>query len=77
LFCFQGTSVLSPAFPIGFLIFCAYRFWMNSKTAIFEHHPVLFVMAYGMSASKLSNKLVVSRLVLDSCWIYCLVSLTV
>lgn len=55
-----GTSVLSPAFPIGFLIFCAYRFWMNSKTAIFEHHPVLFVMAYGMSASKLSNKLVIS-----------------
>jgi choline/ethanolamine phosphotransferase len=55
-----GTSVLSPVFPIGFLIFCAYRFWMNSKTSIFEHHPVLFVMAFGMSASKLSNKLVIS-----------------
>lgn len=55
-----GTSVLSPVFPIGILIFCAYQFWMNSKTAIFEHHPVLFVMAFGMSASKLSNKLVIS-----------------
>lgn len=57
-----GTSVLSPVLPIGILIGCAYYFWRNSTTAVFEHHPVLFVMSYGMSASKLSNKLVMSCL---------------
>lgn len=55
-----GTSVLSPVFPIGILIFCAYCFWKTSATGIFEHHPVLFVLTYGMSACKLSNKLVIS-----------------
>lgn len=68
-----GTSVISPVFPIGLLISCGFYIWKNSKSAIFECHPVLFIMTFGVAASKLSIKLVVSHMscsemdLLDSC----------
>lgn len=57
-----GTSVLSPAFPIGILMASGIYIWLNSPTNVFEHHPVLFAMTFGLAASKLSNKLVISHM---------------
>ena len=56
----QGTSVLSPGIPITAMIFMALAVRKYSISLIYDRHPVLFVMTFGIIASKLSNRLVVS-----------------
>jgi len=55
----KGTSVLSPLIPIGVLIALGVTLWKKSVLHVFDRHPVLYVMSFGMAASKLTNKLVV------------------
>lgn len=54
-----GTSVLSPLFPIAVVLYMAYLTARTSSTNLFQRHPCLFVMAFGMACSKISIKLVV------------------
>jgi len=59
LWLFQGTSVLSPLFPIAAMTYMAYLTARTSSTGLLQKHPCLFVMAFGMACSKISIKLVV------------------
>lgn len=54
-----GTSVLSPLFPIAVMLYMAYLTARISSTNLFQKHPCLFVMAFGMACSKITIKLVV------------------
>ncbi|KAK2569327.1 Cholinephosphotransferase 1 [Acropora cervicornis] len=54
----QGTSVLSPLFPIAFMLYLAYLTARTSSTSIFQKHTCLFVMAFGLACSKITIKLV-------------------
>lgn len=54
-----GTSVLSPLFPIAFMLYLAYLTARTSSTSIFQKHTCLFVMAFGLACSKITIKLVV------------------
>ncbi|KAL9955806.1 hypothetical protein ACROYT_G037189 [Oculina patagonica] len=54
-----GTSVISPLFPIAVMIYMAYLTARTSSTNLFQKHPCLFVMAFGMACSKITIKLVV------------------
>lgn len=57
-----GTSVLSPLIPIGVLLALGVTLWKKSVLHVFDRHPVLYVMSFGMAASKLTNKLVVAHM---------------
>lgn len=63
MFVFQGTSVLSPLFPIAAMLYMAYLTATTSSTSVFHKHPCLFVMAFGMACSKITIKLVVCAIV--------------
>lgn len=54
-----GTSVLSPLFPIAAMLYMAYLTARTSSTSVFQKHPCLFVMAFGLACSKITIKLVV------------------
>ena len=60
-FLLQGTSVLSPLFPIAVMLYMAYHTARMSSTNLFQKHPCLFVMAFGMACSKITIKLVVCK----------------
>ncbi len=59
-FCFQGTSVVSPILPIGIVVMLALMIWQKSTTHLFELHPCLYVLGFGMVVTKVTIKLVVS-----------------
>ena len=56
----QGTSVLSPAIPLGLVIVPAYIIACKSEEQIFEQHPSLYIIAFGLVVAKVTNRLVVS-----------------
>ena len=58
----QGTSVLSPIIPISLVLLPAYIIHQKSPDHIFESQPVLYVMAFGLVAAKVTNKLVVAHM---------------
>lgn len=58
----QGTSVLSPAIPLGLVIVPAYIIACKSEEQIFEQHPSLYIIAFGLVVAKVTNRLVVSFL---------------
>lgn len=57
---FQGTSVLSPGIPLVSVIISGYVISQKSVTMMYENHPVLFIVTFGVVAAKVTNKLVVS-----------------
>lgn len=57
-----GTSVLSPLGPIGLLLGLAVTIWMKSTSDVFQHHLVLYIISFGMAASKVTNKLVIAHM---------------
>lgn len=56
----QGTSVLSPSIPLSLVILPAFIIAQKSPENIFNEHPSLYVMSFGLVAAKITNKLVVS-----------------
>lgn len=56
----QDTSVLSPGLHIGLILTLAFIIFKKSSSQLFEHHPCLYVLTFGMVIAKISNKLVVS-----------------
>ena len=56
----QGTSVLSPIIPLSLVVVPAFIISHKSTEHVYENHPVLYVMAFGLVAAKVTNRLVVS-----------------
>ncbi|XP_057379785.1 cholinephosphotransferase 1-like isoform X1 [Daphnia carinata] len=57
-----GTSVLSPAIPLGLVIVPAYIIACKSEEHIFEEHPSLYIIAFGLVIAKVTNRLVVAHM---------------
>lgn len=57
-----GTSVITPILP--FLIMVAFSIVIasKSKSQIYELHPMLYLMTFGIIFAKITNKLVVAHL---------------
>ena len=59
---FQGTSVLSPASPLLFLVVPAWTIAYKSDQNIYHDHPILYVLVFGLIGAKLTNRLVVAHM---------------
>jgi hypothetical protein len=57
----QGTSVLSPVIPFSLVIVPAFIIYRKSVEHVYENHPALYILAFGMAAAKVTNRLVVSQ----------------
>ncbi|XP_025417164.1 cholinephosphotransferase 1 [Sipha flava] len=57
-----GTSVLSPAIPLILVVLPAYIISCKSTENIYETHPVLYIMAFGVVTAKITNKLVIAHM---------------
>ncbi|XP_046886571.1 choline/ethanolaminephosphotransferase 1-like [Hypomesus transpacificus] len=57
-----GTSVLSPFFHIGTVITLAIMIYKKSSVQLFEKHPCLYILAFGLVSAKITNKLVVAHM---------------
>ena len=54
----KDTSILSPLIPILLVVVPAYTIWQKSLQKVYENHPVLYIMAFGMVSVKITSKLV-------------------
>ncbi|XP_067135766.1 cholinephosphotransferase 1-like isoform X1 [Centruroides vittatus] len=57
-----GTSVLSPSIPISLVVIPAFIIYRKSTYNIYENHPCLYILAFGMVASKVTNRLVIAHM---------------
>ncbi|KTG41328.1 hypothetical protein cypCar_00007470 [Cyprinus carpio] len=56
------TSVLSPGLHIGLILSLAFIIFKKSSSQLFEHHPCLYILTFGMVIAKIANKLVVAHM---------------
>ncbi|XP_031438178.1 cholinephosphotransferase 1 [Clupea harengus] len=56
------TSVLSPGLHIGLILTLAFIIFKKSSSELFELHPCLYILTFGMVIAKISNKLVVAHM---------------
>jgi hypothetical protein len=47
--------------PLGLVIVPAFIIYRKSVEHVYENHPALYVLAFGMAAAKVTNRLVVSQ----------------
>lgn len=57
-----GTSVLSPVIPFSLVIVPAFIIYRKSIEHVYENNPALYVLAFGMAAAKVTNRLVVAHM---------------
>jgi phosphatidylglycerophosphate synthase len=57
-----GTSVLSPASPLLFVILPAWVIAYRSDEAVFHDQPILYTLMFGLIAAKITNRLVVAHM---------------
>ncbi|XP_015597881.1 choline/ethanolaminephosphotransferase 1 isoform X14 [Cephus cinctus] len=57
-----GTSVLSPIIPFSFVVVPAFIIYRKSTEYVYENHPALYILAFGMVAAKVTNRLVVAHM---------------
>jgi hypothetical protein len=57
-----GTSILSPLIPFLFIIVPSYVIAAKSKSGIFDTHPTLYMITFGILFAKITNKLVIAHL---------------
>ncbi|KAL5288651.1 hypothetical protein ACFFRR_009092 [Megaselia abdita] len=57
-----GTSVLSPSAPLAFLVIPSIMIACKSTQGIFINHPGLYIVAFGLVAAKITNKLVIAHM---------------
>ena len=55
----QGTSVLSPGFPVALLAVAAFVIAAKSHAALLELYPTLYCATFSLAFAKLSNQLIV------------------
>ncbi|XP_021913070.1 cholinephosphotransferase 1 isoform X5 [Zootermopsis nevadensis] len=58
----KGTSVLSPVIPFSLVIVPAFIIYRKSVEHVYENHPALYILAFGMAAAKVTNRLVVAHM---------------
>ncbi|XP_063223555.1 choline/ethanolaminephosphotransferase 1 isoform X4 [Bacillus rossius redtenbacheri] len=58
----EGTSVLSPVIPFSLVILSAFIIYRKSIEHVYENHPTLYIVAFGLVAAKVTNKLVVAHM---------------
>lgn len=58
----QGTSVLSPVIPFGLVVVPAFIIAQKSTDHVFDTHPAYYILAFGMVAAKVTNRLVVAHM---------------
>jgi hypothetical protein len=67
---FQGTSTVFPLFPMAMVIGTAVMVAFKSPSHVYENHPCLYLITFGILIAKVTNRLVVRStylsLVLDS-----------
>ena len=51
--------MLSPGLHIGLILTLAFIIFKKSSSQLFENHPCLYLLAFGLVIAKISNKLVV------------------
>ncbi|CAL8242536.1 unnamed protein product [Merluccius merluccius] len=56
------TSVLSPGLHIGLILTLAFIIFKKSSSQLFENHPCLYLLTFGLVIAKISNKLVVAHM---------------
>lgn len=56
------TSVLTPGMHIGLILTLAFIIFKKSSSQLFELHPCLYILTFGMVIAKISNKLVVAHM---------------
>ena len=52
--------MLSPIIPFAIPLVLALMIWKKSISQLFEKNPGLYILAFGMVNTKITNKLVVS-----------------
>ncbi|KAK0159731.1 hypothetical protein PV327_010815 [Microctonus hyperodae] len=57
-----GTSILSPIIPFGLVVVPAFIIYCKSVEHVYENHPALYIMSFGMVAAKVTNRLVVAHM---------------
>ncbi|KAK9876621.1 hypothetical protein WA026_013998 [Henosepilachna vigintioctopunctata] len=57
-----GTSVLSPVIPFSMILVPAFIIYQKSPEHVYENHPALYVLAFGLVAAKITNRLVVAHM---------------
>lgn len=57
-----GTSVLSPVIPFSMVLVPAFIIYRKSIENVYEQHPALYILAFGMVAAKVTNRLVVAHM---------------
>lgn len=57
-----GTSILSPILPFLFIIIPSYVIAIKSKSGIYDSHPTLYMITFGILFAKITNKLVIAHL---------------
>ncbi|CAG9563212.1 unnamed protein product [Danaus chrysippus] len=59
---FQGTSILSPVIPFSLVVVPAFIIFQKSESQVYENHPALYIIAFGMVTAKVTNRLVVAHM---------------
>lgn len=57
-----GTSVISPCIPLSLVVLPAFIIAQKSPQGIFEQNSSLYILAFGMVAAKVTNKLVIAHM---------------
>lgn len=57
-----GTSVLSPFIPLAIVVFLAGTIYWKSPSNVYENHPCLYILAFGLVCAKVTNRLVVAHM---------------
>ncbi|XP_071573200.1 cholinephosphotransferase 1 isoform X4 [Temnothorax nylanderi] len=57
-----GTSVLSPIIPFSLVVVPAFIIYRKSAEHVYENHPALYILSFGMVAAKVTNRLVVAHM---------------
>ncbi|CAH4036162.1 cholinephosphotransferase 1 isoform X5 [Pieris brassicae] len=57
-----GTSILTPVFPFSFVVVPAFIIFQKSESQVYQNHPALYILAFGMVAAKVTNRLVVAHM---------------
>ncbi|XP_033251338.1 cholinephosphotransferase 1-like isoform X4 [Drosophila miranda] len=58
----KGTSVLSPSIPLTLVVLPALIIAQKSPENLFTEHASVYIMAFGMVAAKITNKLVIAHM---------------
>ena len=57
-----GTSILSPLSPIASVVLAAAIIYYKSPTQLYENHPCLYLLTFGLVIAKVTLRLVVAHM---------------